>query len=125
MESFGVPPLHLSENVFVAAQGQPVNNRTSVYVLWSRIVEQYVLRQLSHWEDRLPALAGIAVPFQRILGAEDVYLAGMWLGDMPQCLAWRVGYEDDLEAEDINQLGSETAREPVSWSWVSLRSKVY
>ena len=119
---FNHPPMRLSQEVFIAAQDQPLSDRVSVYDLWIRIVEQYVHRKLSYWEDRLPALAGIAVPFQRVLGDDDAYLAGLWLGDMPRCLAWRVYHAETSESDDEEEKSiTEAPREPGTWSWASLR----
>ena len=123
MKSFSAPPMRLSEIVFMAAHVQPPNKRAPVYALWLDIVEQYVLRQLSDREDRLPALAGVAYPFQRVLGPDEVYLAGLWLGDMPRCLTWCVSHDDDSKAE--HEAAEEIARGPGSWSWTSLQSKVH
>ena len=122
MDLFEPRPMRLSQEVFMGVQGQLTNGRLAVYDLWISIVEQYVRRQLSYWEDRLPALAGIVVPFQRLLGPNNTYLAGLWLGDMPRSMAWRVYHSDDAESDDDEQrYDTGFVRSPGSWSWASIR----
>ena len=126
LDLFIDPPIRLNQEVFMAAGNNPLRDRASVYQLWIRIVEQYVKRRLSRWEDRLPALAGIAVPFQRTLGADEAYVLGLWLGDMPRCLAWRVSHSEATDPEeDGDHIVAAAVREPGTWSWASMRSEVF
>ena len=120
------PPLRLSQEVFMAVGNNPLRDRASVYDLWIRILEEYVKRQLSYWEDRLPALAGIVIPFQRVLGADEAYILGLWLGDMPRCLAWYAIHTKATDSEeDGDYIVAPAVREPGTWSWASMRFEVY
>jgi hypothetical protein len=53
---------------------------------WYFIVRDFTSRNITQEEDRLPALAGLAEHVQRQTG--NVYLAGLWLGDLPKGLIW-------------------------------------
>jgi hypothetical protein len=61
----------------------PLSRGTS----WDRTIEAYTPRQLSHPEDRLTALAGVASKFAV---ANDEYLAGLWKSSLPGSLLWIV-----------------------------------
>ncbi|KAH8758768.1 heterokaryon incompatibility protein-domain-containing protein [Hyaloscypha sp. PMI_1271] len=50
------------------------------------IVPEYSLRMLSRKSDKLPAISGIAKSFRQ--RSEDVYFAGLWLGDISYSLSW-------------------------------------
>ncbi|PMD63543.1 HET-domain-containing protein, partial [Hyaloscypha bicolor E] len=50
------------------------------------IVPEYSRRKLSRKSDKLPAITGIAKSFRQ--RSEDVYFAGLWLGDISYSLSW-------------------------------------
>ncbi|KAH8807658.1 heterokaryon incompatibility protein-domain-containing protein [Xylogone sp. PMI_703] len=58
-----------------------------LHLSWYSAVQQYSHRRLSHPEDKLPALAGIAAEWKRIK-PEDEYFAGLWKSDIFKGLAW-------------------------------------
>ncbi|KAF2670835.1 hypothetical protein BT63DRAFT_411923 [Microthyrium microscopicum] len=79
---------------------------------WQRIVELYSGKDITHEQDRLPALSGIAQRFQVIRGSQ--YLAGLWKDNLIHDLCWHV---------------AEYGRRPQSylapsWSWCSVLGKV-
>ncbi|KAK0613671.1 heterokaryon incompatibility protein-domain-containing protein [Immersiella caudata] len=60
--------------------------RSSALDFWLRAVEEYSFLYLSQERDRPFALAGIAERIHQLTG--DVYLAGLWLSDLPRALVW-------------------------------------
>lgn len=66
------------------------NRRTDpdldLHSLWYRIVVDYSHRQLSHPEDKLPALSAVAAEFAHLCGSE--YLAGLWRSNLARDLLW-------------------------------------
>jgi hypothetical protein len=50
------------------------------------IVPEYSRRMLSRKSDKLPAISGIAKSFRQ--RSENVYFAGLWLGDISYSLSW-------------------------------------
>jgi hypothetical protein len=60
--------------------------RSSALDFWLRVVEEYSFLYLSQERDRPFALAGIAEQIHQLTG--DVYLAGLWLSDLPRALVW-------------------------------------
>lgn len=80
------------------------------HMTWSSIVINYSRRLLTHENDKLPALAGIAALAQEV--TNDVYIAGHWKSNLLHSLLWRTCHP-------------ESARRPVeyrapSWSWTSV-----
>jgi hypothetical protein len=57
-------------------------------VLWASTVENYSSRIFSLWEDRLPALAGVAANFRSPWGNTN-YFAGLWGFCLIIHLCWR------------------------------------
>lgn len=60
----------------------------SVWYIWRRAVEDYSLRQLTRYTDKLPALAGLARTIYDYESAQCRYLAGLWEHDFISALAW-------------------------------------
>jgi hypothetical protein len=83
--------------------------------IWLYLVDNYSSRELTIFEDRLPALAGIASELQNIW--KDTYLAGMWQNCLIRQLGWQ---RNDYILKD---LPPEPFRSP-SWSWASSRGRV-
>jgi hypothetical protein len=72
---------------------------------WNSLVQNYSRRKLTRFEDRLPALAGIASELQRVWG--DKYIAGLWQRNLVSQLGWRhVG-------------GLCTPYRSPGWSWIT------
>ncbi|KAL9118761.1 MAG: hypothetical protein Q9187_004690 [Circinaria calcarea] len=92
--------------------------------IWKRIVGEYSGRDLTLFEDRLPALAGIAT--ELAISWNDVhlvYLAGFWKKTIIQHLGWhrststlqRVGLPRNIDGVHCTKrIGSP------SWSWVTV-----
>ena len=84
--------------------------------VWRGLVHAYAGRDLTNFDDRLPALAGIASELQRVWG--DAYLAGMWRRCLILHLAWS-RYTVGIEGFPLEPLKSP------SWSWASSQGDVY
>lgn len=82
---------------------------------WERVIREYSRRDVTHEEDRLVALAGIASRFAETQGNKDVYLAGLWRSRIREELLWTP-----------SQLSSEPSLPSVyvapSWSWASVKT---
>jgi len=87
---------------------------------WKPIIHEYSQRNLTLFDDRLPALAGMATELAK--SWNDVYLAGFWKKTIIQHLGWhrstpvfrRTGNSKNFEGVDCtNRIGSP------SWSWVT------
>lgn len=79
--------------------------------IWTRIVENYTTRQLSHSKDRLPALSALAQRFSSSLGD---YLAGLWRKYLLPGLMWYIYYPNNQRVEYLG----------LSWSWASVLDSV-
>ena len=84
--------------------------RDDLYNTWVQIIRDYTRRNLTRQSDILPALAGLASIFQAYLG--DRYLAGLWEGDLPRGLLWRVEEPSRAKVAQPSQYPS--------WSWASV-----
>jgi len=91
---------------------------------WEAACRAYSQRKLTFASDKLPALSGIA----RHFGArckEDVYVAGMWLSQLPRGLFWSVPSDERPESrpyETSNNKNNNSEEEGTgapSWSWMS------
>jgi hypothetical protein len=93
---------------------------------WDAACRAYSRRKLTFASDKLPALSGIA----RHFGArckEDVYVAGMWLSQLPRGLIWSVPRNERPDSRpykinDGNSRGEGGVEEETgapSWSWIS------
>jgi hypothetical protein len=85
----------------------------ALYEEWRSLMSGYSQRQLSHEDDVLPALSGLAAFFREQL--QDQYLAGLWRQDLLPTLMWRISPSDMVERV------SAIYRAP-SWSWASVIS---
>jgi hypothetical protein len=82
---------------------------------WSKILLEYSCRTLSHFEDRLLAISGIAKYHSDTL--KDDYLAGLWHRDLPGALMWQ-----NVSAERHPRTRSGWAP---SWSWAAIKGAVH
>ncbi|KAI9732177.1 MAG: hypothetical protein M1834_004274 [Cirrosporium novae-zelandiae] len=88
----------------------PEHRNNKIYKAWYATLRNYCdERQLTVATDKLPALAGLAAEFHKLL--DDVYLAGLWANDLHRGLLWR--------ADGALASSSKKPRAP-SWSWVKL-----
>jgi len=85
------------------------SGRSSALDFWLRAVEEYSFLYLSHERDRPFALAGIAERIQRLTG--HVYLAGLWLPDLPRALLW-----SPCRSKKVFRAAN---RGIPSWSWMA------
>ena len=83
-------------------------DRYDTYYLWHNIVTAYSEGALSHGEDKLIAISGVAKYMQLML--HDRYLAGLWHQCLPSQLLWR------YESPGTRPL---KYRAP-SWAWASV-----
>ena len=92
-------------------------------VRWRQLVRRYTRRKLTHGNDRLPAIAGIAslTPQAR----RTPYLAGLWLESIIVDLMWHV--EPYSTGHERLAFPLQKDGQPVtapSWSWASVRRAV-
>jgi Heterokaryon incompatibility protein (HET) len=81
---------------------------------WSTLISEYSARDFSCFEDRLPAIAGIAKEFSLLLN--DEYLAGLWRKELIWTLGWQ---KRELYGETLTpfqHLKQGRIGSP-SWSW--------
>ncbi|KAH7370788.1 hypothetical protein BKA65DRAFT_471968 [Rhexocercosporidium sp. MPI-PUGE-AT-0058] len=88
--------------------------------IWHSIVADYTKRHMTFCRDKLPALAGVVMEFQR--HTSDQYLAGIWKTHLPLALLWRSesywaprGYPEQKRPAEY--------RAP-SWSWACVDGEV-
>ncbi|KEY74393.1 hypothetical protein S7711_07299 [Stachybotrys chartarum IBT 7711] len=104
-----------------AATNTPLRRLSSAqdaFRMWQRHVVEYSTRCLSFPSDKLPAMAGLAQFFHKIVGC--AYVAGLWLDNLIDDLTWcRQGplHESPVEATPT------TYRAP-SWSWASVDGSI-
>jgi hypothetical protein len=110
--------------------------RIQLYRAWAEMVEQYLMRGITHSSDRLPALSGLAQGMQEVLSDSyslEEYLAGLWKFDLERGLLWtpHFSYFSSVELHmQFKKLGVKARakrriRPPMkyaapSWSWASL-----
>lgn len=87
------------------------NDQFDAYYLWNNIITSYSEGALSHEEDKLIALSGVAKYMESIL--HDRYLAGLWQQGFPSQLLWRYDSPGTRPHE---------YRAP-SWSWASVNPR--
>jgi hypothetical protein len=81
--------------------------------IWYQLISAYTVCELSHEEDRLIALAGLAQRIQSKTGWQ--YLAGLWRQSLFHNLRWnRTGEAKERSKSYI----------PPTWSWASVGGKV-
>ena len=89
--------------------------------LWESLIEEYSGRAFTHFEDRLPAIAGIAKDFSSQWNEE--YHAGLWRGFLVTHLGWFKGSRDPFppaKKPPFEPFANHNERigRP-SWSWKS------
>ncbi|KAH7360306.1 heterokaryon incompatibility protein-domain-containing protein [Rhexocercosporidium sp. MPI-PUGE-AT-0058] len=76
------------------------------------IIPEFCRRQLSHEDDKLPAIAGIAKVFHQRLAY--TYIAGLWLEDIENGLCWRVDWQERMVNTKLSDFRAPT------WAWPSV-----
>jgi len=110
-----------------SANSPEENLRLATYHLWYMLVEDYCLRSLTQVTDRLTALSGIAQIFQRFLGEDERYMAGMWMGDVINGLCWyrqTQNQDDDHVPSPPTADSRETTYVAPSFSWASSEAPI-
>jgi hypothetical protein len=79
--------------------------------LWDSLVTMYSDKQVTLSQDRLPALAGLARLFHKVL--QDDYMSGMWRKGFPESMTW---HQRGLR---IPSRRSQPEYIAPSWSWAS------
>jgi len=98
-----------------ASLGLEFNNTEAIYSAWEEIVEQYCKLKLSQpQDDRIIALSGVAVEFQKALRVEDSCVAGLWRRDLHHDLLW----------ERVRPGSSRRFDNFPTWSWASIDAPV-
>jgi hypothetical protein len=89
------------------------SENSTIYDLWHTAVRSYSSRRLTHGEDTLPALAGLA----RIVSerTNSDYFAGIWADDIRRSLAWYAGLD----------FTKHTSYVAPSWSWASGSGEIH
>ncbi|OAL26374.1 hypothetical protein AYO22_04292 [Fonsecaea multimorphosa] len=94
--------------------------------IWFLAVEAYTRRKLTFEKDRLTAIAGLAIEYQKVTG--DVYLAGLWKRHLLDGLLWSVWARGcPTVGNTVAQKGDHgpygerfTNFQAPSWSWASV-----
>ena len=93
---------------------------------WTRIIQEYSERDISLFEDRLPALAGIAAELAN--SWNDTYVAGFWhrtivrhLGWYRRAPTWRSGTPKGI----FESVGCTRRIGSPSWSWATVPYAVH
>lgn len=61
-------------------------DQLEIYDAWDDVLCNFLPRKLTHVQDKLPAISGLAKCFAEL--AHDAYLAGLWRSDLPFGLLW-------------------------------------
>jgi hypothetical protein len=93
------------------------NYKEDIRTRWLRAAELYSARNLSHETDKLPAISGLAAAVARLVEG-DVYLAGIWEGDLIRGLLWR------SVLSDTRVTTTKRASNIPSWSWASYCGRI-
>ena len=95
-----------------------MQNFQSPSARWERIITDYTARYLTHENDKLPALSGIAKKIQS--HSSDQYLSGLWKNDILQQLCWKIS---TIILKPIDFQKPKDYRAP-SWSWASIDGNI-
>ena len=106
------------------AQIDNVGEIVYYYELWKRVVEQYTKMDLTHAQDRLVALSGIAQMLTREMhnkGIQDRCIAGLWLKGFASQLLWHVNEGQGKDPQPLKDVRPCSYRAP-TWSWASIET---
>ncbi|KAI1560982.1 HET domain containing protein [Pyrenophora tritici-repentis] len=82
---------------------------------WCELVRIYSGRNITFWQDRLPALSSLTNYFEKDAGQ---YLAGLWEAQLPACILWFTIH--GRRAKPPNP----SICSPLSWSWASIEGGI-
>jgi hypothetical protein len=101
-------------NLFLRQTGN--KSLVADYRDWYKIITKYSKASLTKSSDKLPGISGLASLFNRGHESRDTYVAGLWLNDIWNGLAWRCFHRG-------NTSRTFSYRAP-SWSWASIDCEV-
>jgi hypothetical protein len=111
---------------FTAALRNPLAQNLLKPEDWTNIVKGYASRQLTIETDKLPALSGLARSYRENrrndkssspLEGDDVYLAGLWLQNLPYDLLWG-------RVSNDTRFGRPKSYRAPSWSWAAIDASI-
>jgi hypothetical protein len=118
----------------MSAQALCNNDTAQIYKTWGRICEDYSRAALTYTSDRLIAFAGVVAEFRNRL-PEDIYLAGVWKGDLVTGLLWKAMALDGWPSQpngsrELHAVPYITASVPSnyrapSWSWLGKNCSIF
>ena len=91
------------------------------YASWRQLIHIYSKRDLTYDRDKLPAFSGLAAEMTKYV--DDKYLAGIWLNDLRNGLAWHLtpyGPARNTLAARSGSWGRPSIYRAPSWSWASV-----
>jgi Heterokaryon incompatibility protein (HET) len=98
-------------------------DKSKLQDLWYDVLDIFGRRCLTHGNDALPAMSGVAKAFARAL--DDDYMAGLWRKDLVRGLVWWIDDQNSLSSSqgrcsqrDLHAI-SQSLIAP-SWSWASI-----
>lgn len=106
-----------------AGTGTGATSEQDTLNLWYEVLAQFVKRNLTFPDDKLPALSGIVSVFDEALpgpasgsrtgdeGGNTSYVAGLWRQDIPRGLMWMIPPQPKMRVP--------------SWSWSCVDSQVW
>ena len=110
--------LKIIEKPFISQY--PLHTRNKGYDAWYALIEELTKRNMTFQKDTLPAISGLANKMASTISKTDVYLAGLWSGDLATGLLWASGSDWgklELSSEQDN-FDRKDFTSP-SWSWVA------
>ena len=99
----------------------PGSSKAGLYLQWQKTIEEFTCLQLSHENDRLPAISGLAKQYQRRL--KSAYMAGLWKDNLVAELLWYAESERRRGTERYYTTKPKQWRAP-SWSWASVEGPI-
>ena len=100
----------------------PLRQDTVIRGLWRNIVSTYSRMALTRLSDRCVAFAGIAEEVQA--ATQDVYVAGLWWGNLLEDLLWTVDVGFGEQRYPNDSLVRPQSYIAPSWSWFSINRPV-
>jgi hypothetical protein len=88
------------------------------YATWHHLAAAFSLRKLTRASDKLPAISGMALKMQEIVGSD--YLAGVWENNLVEEILWSSApyLQNPMLADRLDNY-----RAP-SWSWASVDTQI-
>ena len=122
-ENPGLKALH-AETLSFRHSVPPSDMLSSLHRHWLEIlVPGYTARKVTFSSDALPALSGVAAQMQEamrnIYNASPRYVAGFWVDDLLNGLAWTSAKAHRWARRDISSSSSDGYTAP-TWSWASI-----